>query len=185
MYRKLGLCDIATYDMTAQGGCIPVQIMQCAMKRGWAAGSTGARGTQKQQHEMKKVFKDQQEIMDLLDQIFAKLYVGEPVDPDVDEEPEPETPNIVKCQASEFPEPVFGQRRAYPYEHEGWREVGVTTTMVEQLCRMKGMALIVVRERAVIHRFDPESKEKTRANHTSARVQYLGRSCLLLHRCRH
>ena len=140
MYRKLGLCDIATYDMTAQGGCIPVQIMHCAVSRGWAAG-TGGRGEQKRQHELKPVFKDQKEIMDLFDQIFAKLYVGEPVDPDVDEEPEPENPNIVKCEVvSEYYEPVFGQPRAYPYEHEGWREVGVTTTMVEQLCRFTGMA---------------------------------------------
>ena len=89
------------------------------------------------------------------------MYPPEVVDPDVEDEPEVDAnANIVRAAHSSFP-----LLPRYPYEHGGWREVGVTSTMVEQLCRMKGMALIVVRERAVIHRFDPESKEKTRANH--------------------
>ena len=78
MYRKLGLCEIATYDLREQGGCIPVQITHCAMKRGSAAGS-GGRGEQKRKEEMKPVFKDLKEIMDLFDKIFAYMYPGEAI----------------------------------------------------------------------------------------------------------
>ena len=121
------------------------QIFECATKRVVKSGArTGDGAREKNTQEKKKVFESGKEIEDLFDEIFAQMYPGVAVDPESNEE-------------------TTEMTRAYPYEFDGWREVGVNTRMCEQLCKMKKMALRVVRERALIHSFDPVSKEDTRA----------------------
>ena len=145
MYQKLGLCEIATHDLKDRGGCMVAQIYECANKRHRINGKqeNGVRG--KPTNEMQKVFKDPKEIEDLFDKIFAELYPGDAVDPDTEDLD------------------TSGTKRAYPYEFEGWREIGVNTLMVERLCQLKNMAARVVRDRALIFSFDPVSKVDTRA----------------------
>ena len=156
MYQKLGLCEIAMHDLKDKGGCMVAQIYECAKKR--VNGKRTGNGTREQKtHE--KVFKDHEEIEKAFDEIFAELYPGEPVDPE--EEELDDKPTIVRPVPGPRPEV---RKRAYPYEFDGWREEGVNTYMVDRLGQLKKMAVRVVRDRAIIHSFDPVSKEHTRAN---------------------
>ena len=103
------------------------QIYECAKKRSENYGKrTGNGGREKKTHEIKKVFTDHKEIEDLFDQAFAELYPGEPVDPETEDLDD--DPSIVWPIPGEKPEV---RKRAYPYEFEGWREVGVNTYCLE------------------------------------------------------
>ena len=87
------------------------QIFECATKRVTINGARTVNGSrEKSIKEQQKVFKDGNEIEDLFDQIFAEMYPGVAVNPESDEESAEMT-------------------RAFPYEFDGWREVGVNTRM--------------------------------------------------------
>jgi hypothetical protein len=125
MYRRMGLCPLATTEITSPGGCVVAQIVATVTKesRITVGSSSGAQprvnGKQvdNRQRQIVQVPRfEPTQVIEKFNKIFAKLYPGEAV------------------AENDYEEGLVEPTRAYPYQFADWLEVGVTSRMVVEFC---------------------------------------------------
>ena len=143
MYRRMGLCPLATTEITSPGGCVVAQIVATVTKesRITVGSNSGTRtrtengriDNRKRQRQTVQVPRfEPAQVIEKFNKIFAKLYPGEAV------------------SEEDYEEGLVEPTRAYPYQFADWLEVGVTSRMVVEFCEWERIALRVVYKNRII-----------------------------------
>ena len=155
MYGRMGLCPIACLDLMDRGGCMVAQIVETVMDskkktlpgqgqtagKKTSGGQKGGKDTRERCRKDERVWVQQtrfttKQVEDSFDEIFQELYPGEAVSLDDVEA------GLVEPQ------------RAAPYEYDGWKPVGVTSTMCAAFCDRNKIGLRILYNNTVIFKND-------------------------------